>query len=310
MTPFSQLDDLPSQLRQPRVRDLAWVITAPPLLERATWPQRHPLAASAWAREPTRLADWLRALDADDRALESWLNAHVERRLGLYYERLWQFALQAAPGIELLATNLPIRLEGHTLGEFDLLLRDAEGVHHLELAIKLYLGPAAGDGLDPHRWLGPGSHDRLDLKLAHLSGHQLPLSARPEARSTLEELGLDEVRAAFWMGGYLFYPWPGDCHTPNGADPRHLHGRWLPRHAWPAYRAAHPGAWQPLPRQSWLAPARVEAEQLWSEDDFEQWLAQLDPRAPAQMLVRLEEDGDGAWLESERLFLVRDSWPH
>lgn len=311
MTPFSQLTDLPRQLRQPRVRDLAWVLTAPPLLEHAPWPQRHPLASSDWARQPERLADWLHALDADDRELEGWLNSHLERRLGLYYERLWQFALRAAPGVELLATNLPIRQEGHTLGELDLLLRDAEGVHHLELAIKLYLGPGDGDGLDPRHWLGPGSHDRLDLKLAHLSGHQLPLPARPEAREALEELGLKEVEvhSAFWMGGYLFYPWPGACEAPRGAHPEHLQGRWLPLSAWPAYREQRTGIWQPLPRHAWLAPARLTDLQLWDDEALDAWLTQLDQQAPAQMLVRLEEAGDGAWLERERLFLVRDSWP-
>ncbi|WP_369603937.1 DUF1853 family protein, partial [Klebsiella quasipneumoniae] len=40
---------------------------------------------------------------------------------------------------ELLAANLPIRRAGHTLGELDMLIRDRDGVHHLELAIKLYL---------------------------------------------------------------------------------------------------------------------------------------------------------------------------
>ncbi|CAN1601753.1 protein of unknown function [Pseudomonas mediterranea] len=40
-----------------------------------------------------------------------------DQRLGLYYERLWQFAVQHAPGIELIAANLPeIRREGRDPG--------------------------------------------------------------------------------------------------------------------------------------------------------------------------------------------------
>ncbi|NQD95018.1 DUF1853 family protein, partial [Pseudomonas sp. CrR25] len=218
MMPFASLADLPQQLRQPVVRDLAWVLLSPPLLSTTPWPQRHPLSASHWRQAPGALADWLLHLDRDDAALLTWLAQSSVRRLGLYYERLWQFALHAAPGIELLAANLPIRQSGHTLGELDLLLRDDEGVHHLELAIKLYLGPEQGSGEQPTEWLGPGSHDRLDIKLDHLSQHQLPLSARGEARAALAELDLAHAQAALWLGGYLFYPWTNHCAPPRGAN--------------------------------------------------------------------------------------------
>ncbi|MFL6534769.1 MAG: DUF1853 family protein, partial [Pseudomonas sp.] len=138
---FPELLDLPRRLRHPEVRDLAWVIIAPPMLIDTPWPQRHPLAGSDWVQQPHRLEHWLRQLDRDSYPLLQCLSQGRTRRLGLYYERLWQFAVQHAPGIEWIAANLPIRREGHTLGELDLLLRDGEGVHHLELAIKLYLGP-------------------------------------------------------------------------------------------------------------------------------------------------------------------------
>ncbi|MNP43572.1 hypothetical protein D3C76_1373980 [compost metagenome] len=67
--------------------------------------------------------------------------------------------------------------------------------------------------------------------------------------------------------------------------------------------------WQPLPRQAWLAPARVEANECWAPLQFAAWLAELDPQAPAQMLVRLEPGSEGVWHEVERVFLVSDSWP-
>lgn len=311
MTLFADLRELPRQLRHPQVRDLAWAVLSPPLLRDPPGPQRHPLAASGWADQPHQLSAWLQALDADAQPLHGWLARSTSRRLGLYYESLWQFALQQAPGIELLAANLPIREGGHTLGELDILLRDREGVHHLELAIKLYLGPTSGDGHDPALWLGPGCHDRLDIKLAHLVGHQLPISARPQSREALGALGVSTAQAHLWLGGYLFYPASGHAASPAGANPAHLRGQWLHRRDWLAYRSQLTGGrWQPLPRHDWLAPARIADHDSWPPSHLDRWLDALDDAAPAQLLVWLVQDEDGAWVEQQRLFLVADSWPH
>jgi hypothetical protein len=307
MTAPDALHDLLLNLRTAAVRDLAWALLSPPLLGETTKIQRHPLQGSRWSRQPQCLADWLMQQERDASALYAWLAERPVRRLGLYYERLWQFALHAAPDVEVVTANLPIRHNGQTLGELDLLLRDDEGEHHLELAVKFYLGTGGSEAAD---WLGPGSHDRLDLKLSHLAHHQLPLSSRREARGTLNELQLREARAAFWLGGYLFYPWPDGCPSPRGAMSGHCRGGWLHRRDWEAFAATRPDArWQPLPRLAWLAPARMKAEQAWSVEAFRQWLNALLPEANAQLLVRLEQDQTGDWREVERVFLVNDQWP-
>jgi hypothetical protein len=305
MMPFALLNDLPRQLRRPAVRDLAWALLSPPLLSTPPCPQRHPLTGSLWAQQPQRLEGWLRALDADDGPLREWLAKLGSRRLGHYYERLWQFALGQAPGIELLAANVAIRDAGRTLGELDVVLRDRDGVHHLELAIKLYLGPQEASH-DPHAWLGPGCHDRLGSKLAHLKGHQLPMSDGAHSREVLARLGVEQVQAHVWLGGYLFYPWPGHAEPPAGANPQHLRGRWVRRRDWVMAEGEH---WQPLQRHAWLAPARVEAGEGWTVEQFAAWLHVLERQAPAQLLVRLEPDAEGAWQEVERVFLVADTWP-
>lgn len=309
-TLFSDLADLPQRLEHPTVRDLAWTLLSPPLLARTPRPQRHPLTASRWSREPGCLADWLIALNRQGSLLDNWLAKRPTRRLGLYYERLWQFALSQAPDIRLLAANLPIRQGGHTLGELDLLLHDEEGVHHQELAVKLYLGPFTGDGRDQSRWLGPDGQDRLARKLEHLSQHQLPLSTSASAQEALRELGVTRLKAELWMGGYLFYPWPSPCSPPAGAASPHLRGRWLHRTTLPELLGGTPdGRWQPLPRRAWLAPAQLAEQDVWSADTFADWLEQLPQRSPAQLLVRLQPDAGRHWSEAERVFLVNDDWP-
>ncbi|WP_256665912.1 DUF1853 family protein [Pseudomonas sp. 8Z] len=296
--------------RTPAVRDLIWTLLSPPLLAATAKAQRHPLQASIWQREPERLHAWLLQQEQSPAALLSWLTHKPLHRLGLYYERLWQFALHAAPDLEVVAANLPLRQNGKTLGEMDLLLRDAEGEHHLELAVKFYLGPRTADGADTTHWLGPNGHDRLDLKLAHLTRQQLPLSSRREARSTLRLLHMEQPAAAFWMSGYLFQPWPQGCTPPRGASDAHLRGHWLYRRDWADFAAQHPGAcWQPLPRLAWLARARVEASERWPEENVQQWLHAQPEHAKTQLLVRLEEDQTGDWLEVQRLFVLNDQWP-
>lgn len=308
MTLFPSLTDLPRHLRNPQVRDLAWVILSPPMLEQTPWPQRHPLSASGWVANPQSLADFLLAQDDDGSALTHWLANPVQRRLGRYYEQLWLFAVEHAPGVEVIAANLPIRINGHTLGELDMLLRDREGVHHVELAIKFYLGPQEGDGRDPAQWLGADSQDRLDLKLAHLSQHQLPMSSRPQSREALSALGIEQLSAELWLGGYLLYPWPGNTRPPVGVNPEHLRGVWLHQRDWPAFVAqGSPGVWQPVPRQAWLAPARYD--EAWSPEKLNQWFDELEPIEAVQLLVRLTRTPDGGWQEAERLFLMPDLWP-
>jgi len=311
MSPFADLEHLPRQLRHPLVRDLAWTLLSPALLDRVDGLQpRHPLRASGWAAQPARLARWLQALDRQPQALQAQTPGANGNRLGRYYEELWQFALGQAPGIRLLAANLAIRDHGRTLGELDLLLEDDEGLQHVELAVKFYLGPAQADGRTPGDWLGPGRLDRLDLKLEHLLQHQLPLPTRPEARALLQPLSARPPHSSLWLGGYLFYPWPTPCSAPASAGALHLRGHWVQRRDWPAWRAAaRPGRWQPLARLRWLAPSACSADELWSEAQLQTWLDDLPADAAPRMLVRLEQEADGGWQEQERIFLVNDRWP-
>jgi hypothetical protein len=310
MNLFSSLRQLPAQLQQPNVRDLAWTLIAAPLLVDAQCLQRHPLASSAWAEEPTALADWLQQLDLDPGPLDTWLARSSNRRLGLYYEKLWQFALNAAGSVQLLAANVAIRQGANTLGEIDLLSRDAQGDHHTELACKFFLGPPHACGQEPLNWLGPGGQDRLGLKLAHLRQRQLPLSSRAEAQTVLAGLGIHALQAELWLGGYLFYPWPSGCSMPYGAHPQHLRGHWIYQRQWLDFAAQNTsGRWQILPRGRWLAPARTVQVNCLSLAQLTEQLNAAGTQPSPRLVVQLEWRADGDWHEVQRLFVVHDAWP-
>ena len=196
-----------------------------------------------------------------------------------------------------------MRDNGQTLGELDLLVEDDAGLHHLELAIKLYLGPS-DDG--PDSWLGPGAEDHLLRKIEHFYQHQLPLSATAQGLAVVREHSDATPSPGLWLGGYLFYSWPTPCPPPTGASDNHQRGRWLHRRAWPAYQAQHPQGWQALSRKGWLSPAAED--ECWSAERFAAWLEELPEDGFPQMLVRMEFR-EGRWREQERLFLVGDRWP-
>ena len=304
------LDQSLAKLQQPAVRDLAWTLLAAPMLIDSGCAQRHPLTASNWSRQPGLLLDWLRQQDQQPAHLQDWLARARSQRLGIYYESLWQFALQQAPGIELLAANLPIRQEGRTLGEIDLLLRDAEGTHHLELAIKLYLGPEQGDGHLLVNWRGAGRADNLERKLQHLANKQLPLSACPAAQDILDSHGIDELHAELWLSGYLFYPWPGGSAAPAGSHPAHARGHWLRQCDWPAFLATSDAQnWQPVRSDCRLAPLLLDPEQCWTLEQLHLWLSTLPCDAPPCLLAGFTPLENGQWAESTRVMLLNDQWP-
>ena len=179
-----------------------------------------------------------------------------------------------------------------------------------KLAVKFYRGLDDGDRTRPDPWLGPGSHDRLDIKLRRLCEHQLQLSSSPHARALLCELTCCEINSALWLGGYLFQPWPSGCEPPAGADSSHLYGKWLRHCDWRGFADSnHDAHWQPLPRHAWLSSARLASSEIWQPADFDSWVADADSQRQAKLLVRLEPDMNNFWLERERLFLVPDAWP-
>ncbi|MEQ6917381.1 DUF1853 family protein [Halomonas aquatica] len=304
--------------RHPLVRDLAWILLAPDLIEMpgTARPSRRELGLN----DDDHLAAWLADRERSPQRLEAHIAPTLRGRMGLYHERLWQFLLDEGPATCLLAHNLRIFQGKRTLGELDMLFcrRDDPRPVHLEVAIKFYLGLSEGPGAadSQARWIGPGGADSLRAKREHLFHHQLRLARTPEAQEVLTRLlssasltGLDgpaptpAVRLA--MPGVLFFPWRTHLPSPIETTGQTLRGQWLYRCDWQAFQADLPpgtqGGW--LHKPHWLALPRTETlEELPTLD--RRLAAHFQVAAsPIQLALHHSETG---W---QRLFLVPDDWP-
>lgn len=283
-------------LTHPDVRNLAWSLGSPPLLLRGDagveWPD------DAWY---TGLLNGfmprLRALDAAPEPLLDRLARSRDRRLGRYFEILWQYWLEQDPRYELLFANLPVRDAGRTLGEFDLIVRDRRRgtTEHWEIALKFYLGQ--GDTAQPGSWWGPARRDRLDRKTARLLQHQCRLSGHPQAREQLAALGVRIDVCRILLKGRLFYPYRSRAPAPSGSNPAHLRGEWIRA----CELASLPdGNWLALEKHDWLAPLSGVSAPLLSTAQLRDWWHSLP--APRPVCVAGVDYGT----ETGRLFLLPD----
>ncbi|MFL9906211.1 DUF1853 family protein [Paraburkholderia sp. RL17-337-BIB-A] len=320
-------------LREPVVRDLAWLLLSADLL-RAQPPVGMLASPFDTSQEAEATVDWLRALDADPAELQRELTATRITRLGRYAERLLGWFLEHGPAARLVAASLPLRRAGVTLGECDFLVTTQQGARlHWELAVKCYLH--AGEGhvrsitqLDSHSvtqsttpsttypaarladYVGPNLKDRFDLKLAHVLNHQLPLSGRDEFAS----VGYPGPwTPQMYIKGWLFYRVGEAPAGPAELDPSHGRGWWVTRSDWSDFAAAHAQTWRLLPRLEWLAPRRHERREAEASGiafaDAHTLAEQISNQHGPTMVAAFADDGVGNLIERSRGFIVPDDWP-
>ena len=210
------------------VRDLAWAIASPPLLipekQHCYWYDNE------WYRDLYESSlGWLKKLDEAPEILRERLESQKDRRLGRYFETLWAFWLEQSPRFEIIEQNLPLRVDGKTLGELDFLVLDKQSgkTLHWEVAVKFYLG--VGDTHLQANWHGPGKKDRLDLKVEHLLNRQSVICQRSVVQVLMHERGYQVDGCGIILKGRLFYPYAiGDkAAFPVDANPYHLHSYWV-----------------------------------------------------------------------------------
>ena len=303
------------------VRDLAWVMASPGLLQCA--PQT--LVSDDWCREVLiRHHDDLSALDNNPAPLQKALAQCRSQRLGIYFEQLMLYWLRDILRVEDLQHNLPVSREQtgsgkQTLGAFDFLFRfQPDGpLQHWEATVKFYLLKTMDNG--EQRWVGPEGRDRLDLKLQRMFQHQLHLSQCPEAQAVTPALADKGVEAAAFIKGYLFYPLDGEGTREAStavAVPAcelsldHLRGWWL---HWG--ETALPGAladrrWMVLPKDRWLSSlclSEASADVLDEAalgDHCHRHFCSSRVASPRPLLVVELARQSGAWREVSRGFVL------
>ncbi len=303
-------------LVRPPVRALAWLLDSPDLLDAAApwWTGR--IATLGPVSSAT--ASWLAALDADPAPLDAALGAKVYSRLGLYAEKLMAFYF--AQHGQLAAHGLQVRVAHkggkETVGEFDFLLEEPDGLRHIEFATKFYLLDSQLDTTDFDLLVGPNLGDTLGRKMRKIFEQQLALADHPAAQAVLPQ---PVTSAQALVKGWLYYP-PGRDPVVPGLTPDHCRGRWHTL-AGIAEGVACPGErFVVMPRLQWLAPLKVPAARgaddalpptppALSRAELAALLAQKFGVDPSPVMVATVRE-EGEWLlEEARAFIVRDDWP-
>ena len=146
-----------------------------------------------------------------------------------------------------------------------------------------------------------------------MAQHQLPLSQTPEGLALLLQ---HYPQAELWqrglcLQGYLFYPY-APCSSAVYSHPDHPPRHWVYAQDFLAQKESALGErWQPLARELWLAPARVDrpADIISSSALFALVKSQcLDAKRP--LLLAALREMNGTWLETYRLFVMPAHWPH
>jgi len=304
------------ELKHQAVRDLAWCCFSSPIMDELPG-----IEATILPFANVSLWEWIEKVDQQPDALLTEIAQTKSTRLGIYYETLWRFFFSHQPDWTLLHHNLQVERNGITLGAFDFLCRHNDEFWHIETAVKFYLCTSnnSHDALAWDNWVGPASHDRLDLKLSHLRQHQLPLHQTSEAKTQLQifHSNQSDWKTGLCMQGYLFSP-KRESYSPEYSCENHGTGYWWYLRDFLRYLDDNTEIeWLILERQRWLSPAHSSDsnELMRAEKLVEQLQIQIgEMKRPLLLAAMTTKDLIGGdeiiWQETLRGFVVPDSWPN
>jgi hypothetical protein len=302
----------PQSIKNQHLRDLYWAMSSPSLVSG--------LNETFISRIFEPLLTLLQNGALDPIEFEEHLaSAHYPKRLGSHFEALVHFALKKSPLIGHLHTNVPVRKDGITLGEFDCLFFEKARPQwiHWEIAVKYYLYSPSSSLSEASSFYGPQAKDRLDLKLKKLLDQQLQLGSCEPGKSILESLGMKDVVPQVFVKGYLFYPTSlflkGVAETPNRICKNHLKGWWTHLSDWSVPVHTETSRWIVLEKPNWLSPIWLADPSSYSTLNLSEikahCVAHMNQSDRALLVAELEQSSSGEWNEVSRGFIVHDRWP-
>ncbi|MFD1007394.1 DUF1853 family protein [Oceanisphaera ostreae] len=263
------LHSLLSQLSDPMVRDLAWALASPNLL------QHSPLAPdNSWYWQLlTEYQPRLIELDASPGLLHQHCEPH--RRLGFYFESLWHFFLLDHHRFQVLAHDWQQVIDGTTVGAFDFIIwdRQLKRIEHWELAVKFYLISQQDDAFDSAFGMNP--RDKLRRKHQHMLNHQLMLSQQPLVHQRLLQLGLLPEHRRLILKGRLYYPETCQQFLSEQGE----RGRWGMEPPEPEFIPQHKLGWLTGGRHSEVLDRKQnyrDAKGNWYIQVDQEWLGSVD----------------------------------
>lgn len=255
---------------------------------------------------PSNYHHILEAWDQETETAPPLLIEPPQRRLGFYFERLYQVLLEDLLDWPILLKNQQIQSSGRTIGELDFVVHNMQDdrIEHHEIAIKFYLGVSelAGSTL----WYGPNARDRLDMKTTSLLEQQSRRTQLPETLALLSESHITgPLTPRIFMPGYLFYPNDQPVVTPDYVPADHLRGRWMYAHE---ARALDTSYWVVLNKPHWIGNW-FQSEQPDTEHVLEA-LERVEVKVVPQLFAIMRQDRQtGNWQEEDRVFIVPETWP-
>ena len=282
-------------LKQPEVRDLAWAIFSPSLLDEkaAVKCMEAPfLGLDAASFGP--FISHIQKLEKNPEPLRKMIQSANPKRLGDYFETLILYFLNQMPCCHKLEHKMVVKSGPKTVGEFDFLFYSeiVKKAIHWEVAVKFYLLDPSGQ----FRGLNPA--DTLSDKIITLS-RQVSLPQKSEAKKFLTSHHFLPIESGVLIRGNLFYPLDEEGqYLPilhPGIAENHLFGWWdsINNEGWKkrtkAYRLMN------LSRLNCLAPKVMETTP--------------QPFIPQPGLVACMVEEDEQWVEKERGMLVPTNWP-
>lgn len=296
-------------LNDVHVRSLAWLLSSPDLLNQQS-PVWQGAIVAPGLPSLSQLEEWLSKLDQYPDALHQALRLAPTKRLGLYAEILLAFFL--ADSGELFAHGLQVNDDqARTIGEFDFLVKEGDGLVHWELATKFYLffsGAASTEqaGIpDLFNYLGPNLADTLGAKMKKIVQQQLHLGLHPAAKKWLP---FPLLRSQALVKGWLFYRAMDigrSASVVDGVSERHCRGYiWTLRDL----QEMPESEGVILQRLEWLAPAQLSCDAVFGKEELLTQIKSHFSISTAPVLLATTVTQDGIAREVRRGMLIPDDW--